>query len=70
MPSSEVMHKWGTGKLKMGNTGKTVPHTKQGQKIAEAIMYSEKENEAKHGGHYESAPERRTLARRPKRPKQ
>lgn len=63
MPSSEVMHKWKTGKLKSGGSGKPV----KSQAQAVAIMLSEKRNEAAHGGTYESAPERKTLARRPKR---
>jgi hypothetical protein len=60
MPSSEVMHKWKTGKLKSGGSGKVV----KSQKQAEAIMFSERANEAAHGGTYESAPERKTLKRR------
>lgn len=59
MPSSEVMHKWGKGELKMGKSGKPVPHTKHGQKIAEAIMFSEQRNEAEHGGQYVSGSERK-----------
>ena len=56
MPSSEVMGKWGKGKLKSGGGG-TVPHTAAGQKQALAIMYSERKNVAEHGGTYESKSE-------------
>ena len=49
MPSSEVMHKWGKGKLHSGS--KKGPVVKN-QKQAVAIMLSEKRNEAKHGGKY------------------
>jgi len=49
MPSSEVMGKWKKGKLHSGSKkGKKVKSRKQ----AEAIMLSEKRNEAKHGGKY------------------
>ena len=49
MPSSEVMHKWKTGKLHSGGPGG--PEVKS-QKQAVAIMMSEKRKEAAHGGHY------------------
>lgn len=61
MPSSEVMHKWGQGKLE--SHGKLVPKTKHGQKIAEAIMFSERANEAEHGGEYVSGTERKNPLR-------
>lgn len=49
MPSSEVMHKWKAGDLHSGSkTGPKVTNQKQ----ALAIMFSEKQNEAKHGGKY------------------
>jgi len=54
MPSSEVMHKWKAGTLRSGKSGKVV----KSQKQAEAIMFSERENEAKHGGVYVSGTER------------
>ncbi len=38
MPYTEVMHKWKTGQLKSGGSGKTV----KSQKQAVAIMLSEK----------------------------
>lgn len=38
MPYTEVMHKWATGKLKSGGSGKPV----KSQKQAIAIMLSEK----------------------------
>jgi hypothetical protein len=59
MPSREVMHKGKTGELKSGGSGKPVPKTKKGQKQAEAIMFSERENEAEHGGEYVSGGERK-----------
>jgi hypothetical protein len=49
MPSSEVMHKWKTGKLRSGS--KSGPKVKN-QKQAVAIMLSEKATEKKHGGKY------------------
>jgi uncharacterized protein DUF6496 len=49
MPSSEVMHKWKTGKLHSG--GPDGPKVTS-QKQAVAIMKSEERTEAKHGGHY------------------
>ena len=49
MPSSEVMHKWKTGKLHSGSS--KGPKVKS-QKQAVAIMLSEKRTEAKHGGVY------------------
>ncbi len=51
MPSSAVMGKWKAGKLKSGS-GKKV----KSQKQAVAIMYSEKRNEAAHGGVYRDKP--------------
>lgn len=47
MPSSEVMHKWKTGKLKSSSGDKV-----KSQAQAVAIMLSEKRNEQRHGGHY------------------
>jgi hypothetical protein len=47
MPSSQVMHKWKTGKLKSSSGDKV---TSQSQAVA--IMLSEKRNEQKHGGRY------------------
>lgn len=73
MPSSEVPHKWKEGKLRMGKTGKVVPHTPHGQKIMEAIMFSERRNEAAHGGDYVSGSERHNPlsgTRRPRRRKE
>jgi len=55
MPSSEVMHKFKAGTLKSGRSGKTV--TSRDQAIA--IMMSEKQNEAEHGGTYVSGGERK-----------
>lgn len=49
MPSSEVMHKWGAGKLHSGS--KHGPKVKS-QKQAVAIMMSEKRKEKAHGGKY------------------
>ena len=49
MPSSQVMHKWKTGKLHSGS--KTGPEVKS-QKQAVAIMLSEKRAEQAHGGKY------------------
>lgn len=49
MPSSEVMHKWKTGKLRSG--GPKGPKVKS-QKQAVAIMLSEKRAEDKNGGKY------------------
>ena len=49
MPSSAVMHKFGSGTLHSGGPGG--PKVKS-QKQAVAIMMSEKRTEAKHGGHY------------------
>ena len=73
MPSSEVMHKWKSGTLKMGKSGRPVPRTPHGQKIAEAIMFSERKNEAAHGGEYVSSGERQNPlegTRRPRRRKE
>lgn len=61
MPSSEVMHKFKKGVLKSGGSGSPVKNRKQ----AIAIMLSEKRNEDKHGGTYESGSERQ----RPRRKK-
>ena len=47
MPSSAVMHKWATGKLRSGSGDKV-----HSQKQAVAIMLSEKRKEDAHGGHY------------------
>ncbi len=49
MPSSEVMGKWKSGKLRSGS--KSGPKVKN-QKQAIAIMLSEKRAEKKHGGKY------------------
>lgn len=49
MPASEVMHKWGKGKLHSGS--KKGPVVKS-QKQAVAIMLSEKKAEKQHGGKY------------------
>jgi Family of unknown function (DUF6496) len=56
MPSSEVMHKWGKGKLHSGS--KKGPVVKS-QKQAVAIMLSEKATEKKHGGKYPEKGRRR-----------
>lgn len=51
MPSSEVMHKFKSGKLHSGSKkGPIVRNPEQ----AVAILMSEKQNEAEHGGHYVS----------------
>jgi len=55
MPSSEVMHKWKSGKLHSGS--KTGPKVKS-QKQAIAIMLSEKRAEDANGGKY---PEKRAM---------
>lgn len=47
MPSSQVMKKWKSGKLKSSSGDKVT-----NQKQAVAIMLSEKRNEQKHGGRY------------------
>ena len=47
MPSSEVMHKFASGKLRSSSGGKVTS-----QKQAVAIMLSEKRNEQQHGGRY------------------
>ena len=57
MPSSEVMHKWKSGKLHSGS--KSGPKVKS-QKQAVAIMLSEKRNESAHGGHYVESPSIKT----------
>lgn len=49
MPSSEVMHKWKTGKLRSGGPGGPKVTS---QKQAVAIMLSEKRKEQAHGGKY------------------
>jgi Family of unknown function (DUF6496) len=49
MPSSQVMHKWKTGKLHSGSKGGPKVTS---QKQAIAIMLSEKRAEKKHGGKY------------------
>ena len=54
MPSSEVLHKFKHGELHSGS--KKGPKVKS-RKQAIAIMLSEKRNEAKHGGRYESKSE-------------
>ena len=59
MPSSEVMHKWKTHKLRSGNK-KTGPKVKS-QKQAIAIMLSEKRKEKAHGGKY---PDKKKFAKR------
>jgi hypothetical protein len=52
MPSSQVMHKFKTGKLHSGSkTGKKVTNRSQ----AIAIMLSEKRKEQAHGGKYPHA---------------
>jgi hypothetical protein len=56
MPSSEVMHKWKTGKLHSGS--KKGPAVRS-QKQAVAIMLSEKQAENSHGGKYPEAKRRR-----------
>lgn len=50
MPSSQVMSKWKSGKLKSSSGDKVTS-----QKQAIAIMLSEKRNEQKHGGRYMSS---------------
>jgi hypothetical protein len=52
MPSSEVMHKWKSGKLRSGGNGPKV----RSQAQAVAIMLSEKRKEKANGGKY---PERK-----------
>jgi len=47
MPSSAVMGKWKSGKLKSSSGDKVTS-----QKQAVAIMLSEKRNEQRHGGRY------------------
>ena len=47
MPSSEVMAKWKSGKLRSSSGDKVTS-----QKQAVAIMLSEKRNEDAHGGKY------------------
>ncbi len=56
MPSSAVMHKWKTGKLRSGSS--KGPKVKS-QKQAVAIMLSEKRNENAHGGVYQEGTERK-----------
>lgn len=50
MPWDEVMHKFGSGSLKSGGSGKKVTDKKQ----ALAIMFSEKGEAAKGKGEYKS----------------
>ena len=59
MPSSAVMHKWKTGRLRSGGGQKV-----HSQKQAVAIMLSEKREEDKHGGHY---PEKKMKSRHMKK---
>lgn len=59
MPSSQVMAKFKSGRLK-SSSGKKVTNPKQ----AVAIMYSEKRTEAKHGGKY---PERKMKSKHAKK---
>ena len=60
MPASEVFHKWGQGKLHSGSkTGPVIPKTKAGQKRAEAIYFSEKENEDETGSPDRKKPKRK-----------
>jgi hypothetical protein len=65
MPSSEVMHKWKTGKLRSGRSGKPVKSHEQ----AVAIMLSERRNEQAHGGEYVSGPERANPLEGTRRPR-
>lgn len=53
MPSSAVMHKFATGKLR-SSSGQKVTSRKQ----AIAIMLSEKRNEQAHGGRYREGTKR------------
>ena len=54
MPSSAVMGKWKSGKLKSGSGGKV-----KSQKQAVAIMLSEQRNEKSHGGVYQEGGSRK-----------
>ena len=47
MPSTKVMSKWKSGRLKSSSGDKVT-----NQKQAVAIMLSEKRNEQRHGGRY------------------
>ncbi len=60
MPSSAVMHKWKTGKLRSG--GPKGPKVKS-QKQAVAIMLSEQRNEKAHGGIYQESRKKNILGR-------
>jgi hypothetical protein len=53
MPSSQVMAKWKSGKLRSSSGDKVTS-----QKQAVAIMLSEKRNEQKHGGRYKEGTRR------------
>lgn len=55
MPWDEVMHKWKTGALKSGGSGKPV----KSQKQAVAIMLSEKKQAKEGKSEYAAAYERR-----------
>jgi len=55
MPSSQVMKKFSAGKLRSGGKGKGHPKVTN-PKQAVAIMYSERREENKHGGHYPERP--------------
>lgn len=58
MPSSQVMEKWETGRLK--SHGKVV----KSQKQAVAIMLSERRAEQAHGGEYPDQPRKRMKPRK------
>jgi hypothetical protein len=62
MPSKNVMHKFKSGSLHSGGPGGPVV---KNRKQAIAIMLSEKQNEAEHGGEYQDA--KRTKPTRRKR---
>ena len=59
MPSSAVMGKWKSGKLRSGSGEKV-----GSQKQAVAIMLSEKRNEQAHGGHYQERKMKSKAARK------
>jgi hypothetical protein len=61
MPSKNVMHKFKSGSLHSGGPGGPVV---KNRKQAIAIMLSEKQNEAEHGGEYEDSPKRSKPSRR------
>lgn len=66
MPSSEVMSKWKSGKLRSGSkSGPAVTSRKQ----AIAIKLSEQRNEAKNGGSYVDEDEQPQRMAKPKRSK-